>query len=84
MYFSGEGIPQNDAEAVRLYRLAAQQGDASAEQALGLLYFNGLAGITQSYAEAVKWYTLAAEQGLAFAQSELGVLYANGQGVPQD
>jgi TPR repeat protein len=77
-------VSQNDSEALRLHRLAADQGNANAQQALGLIYFNGLAGVTQSYAEAVRWYTLAADQGLALAQSELGVLYANGQSVPRD
>ncbi len=35
-YFDGEGVPQDDAEAVRWYRLAADQGDAFAQFTLGL------------------------------------------------
>ena len=29
MYDTGEGVPENDAEAVRWYRMAAEQGDAN-------------------------------------------------------
>ncbi len=35
MYSDGRGVPQNDAEAVKWFRLAAEQGDASAQYNLG-------------------------------------------------
>ncbi len=63
MYDNGEGVPQDYAEAVKWYRLAAEQGDASAQYNLGIMYINGK-GVPQDYAEAVKWYRLAAEQGM--------------------
>ena len=31
MYATGEGVPKDDAEAVRWYRLAAEEGNASAQ-----------------------------------------------------
>ena len=40
-YDTGEGVPQDDAEAVRWYRLAAEQGHASAQYNLGVQYDNG-------------------------------------------
>ena len=83
MYAMGRGVPQDDVEAVRLYRLAADQGQASAQYNLGVMYDDGR-GVPQDDAEAVRLYRLAAEQGDACAQSNLGVMYANGQGVPQD
>ncbi len=83
MYLNGEGVPQDDAEAVKWYRLAAEQGNADAQYRLGLMYDNG-EGVPQDYAEAVKWYRLAADQGHASAQFNLGLMYAKGQGVPQD
>ena len=61
MYSNGQGVPQDDAEAVKWYRLAAEQGDTEAQFNLGLMYRNGQ-GVPQDYAEAVKWYRLAAEQ----------------------
>jgi len=37
MYFKGQGVPQDYAEAVKWYRLAAEQGDDEAQDALDLL-----------------------------------------------
>jgi TPR repeat protein len=70
-------------EAVRWYRLAAEQGNMNAQFNLGAKYDNG-EGVPQNYAEAVKWYRLAAEQGNFVAQNQLGIMYANGNGVPQN
>ena len=41
MYSRGEGVPEDDAEAVRWYRLAAEQGFAAAQSNLGVMYDNG-------------------------------------------
>jgi len=71
------------ATAVRLFRLAADQGDAIAQQYLGVMYIDG-EGVPQNYAEAFKWYRLAADQSIANAQLCLGSMYATGKGVPQD
>jgi uncharacterized protein len=70
------------ATALRLYRSLADQGSATAQFYLGVMYANGQ-GVTQSYAEAVKWFRLAANQGDANAQFNVGVMYERGQGVPQ-
>src|SRR5258705_2102019 len=67
--------------AVRLWRQAAEQGDAHAQHNLGLLYRDGH-GVAKDINEAARWFRLAAEQGLTQAQVNLGVLYAAGQGVP--
>jgi hypothetical protein len=81
MYDNGEGVPEDDAEAVKWYQLAAEQGAASAQYNLALMYATG-EGVPEDDAEAVKWYQLAAEQGDAQAQTNLGVMYATGEGVP--
>ena len=83
MYRNGRGVPENDAEAVRWYRLAADQGYASAQVHLGFMYRNG-DGVPEDDAEAVRWYRLAADQGYARAQGNLGFMYRNGDGVPED
>ena len=80
-------------EAVKWYRLAAEQGDAKAQYYLGAMYGKGQ-GILQDYKEAAKWYRLSAEQGFAKGQYYLGVmLYGDGRcsmgqvgcrGVPRD
>ena len=68
MYDNGEGVPQDDAEAVRWYRLAADQGDARAQVILGGMYDNGR-GVPQDDAEAVAWTRKAAEPGRATASA---------------
>jgi hypothetical protein len=83
MYNNGAGVPQDDAEAARWYRLAAEQANAYAQFNLGIMYSNG-AGVPQDDAEAVRWFRLAAEQGHAKARFSLGIMYNNGRGVPQD
>ena len=79
----GEGVPQDDVQAMKWYRLAADQGSASAQFNVGGMYDNGR-GVPQDDVQAVKWYRLSADQGDADAQSNLGVMYANGTGVPQN
>jgi hypothetical protein len=81
----GNGVLENSAEAVKRVRIriAAEQGDASEQNRLGILYHGGH-GVPQDYAEAAKWFRKAAEQGDADAQLNLGNMYSKGQGVPQD
>ena len=80
---NGEGVSEDDAEAARWYRMAAEQGDAGAQYNLGVRYANG-EGVPEDDAEAARWYRMAAEQGDADAQYNLGVRYATGEGVPED
>ena len=60
----------------------AEQGDARAQNALGLRYATG-DGVQLDEHEAARWFTRAAEQGNVNAQSKLGALYWVGRGVPQ-
>jgi len=77
MYEYGEGVPQDDKNAVKWYRLAAEQGYARAQIKLGVMYEVGR-GVPQDYKTAVKWYRLAAEQGNAHAQYFRGLMYEDG------
>ncbi|MFZ7230567.1 tetratricopeptide repeat protein [Avibacterium avium] len=66
---------KNDfATALKLWKPLAEQGDASAQFNLGLMYANGQ-GVKQDKAEAAKWYRKAAEQGDVSAQFNLGLIY---------
>lgn len=67
-------------EAVKRCRRAAEQGDAKAQNSLGVCYANGR-GVERSLAEAAKWFRKAAEQGDAKAQCNLGWCYKDGKGV---
>ena len=83
MYDNGLGVPENDAEAVRWFRLAAEQGNIEAQFILGRMYTNG-DGVPQDTAEAARWHRLAAENGYVDAQTILGFRYSLGLGVPKD
>ena len=83
MYYDGQGVPQDYAEALKWSRKAAEQGNADAQNRLGVMYDNGR-GVPQRYAEAVMWFLKAAEQGHANAQCNLGLMYQYGRGVAQD
>ena len=61
MYETGQGVAQDDAEAVKWYRRAAEQGDADAQNNLGLMYEYG-EGVAQDYVQAHMWYSLAASR----------------------
>jgi len=71
------------AEELHMLRTWAAQGNALAQNNLGLLYDLG-DGMPRDYAVARQWYEQAAAQNYAAAQFNLGLLYANGHGVPQD
>ena len=83
MYYKGEGVDVDLADAVDWYRRAAVQGNRDAQYNLAVAYAFG-EGVAQDDAEAVTWYRRAAEQGSAIAQYSLGVSYALGEGVSQD
>ncbi|WP_415184069.1 tetratricopeptide repeat protein [Phaeovulum sp.] len=68
IYANGLGVPQDHAEAVKWYRLAADQGYASAQNNLGLTYESGL-GVPQDYIAAHIWYNIAGSNGSAKAIS---------------
>ncbi len=59
MYYKGQGVPQDDAEALKWFRKAAAQDLAAAQNSLGVMYVNGQ-GVPQDYAQAHMWYNLAA------------------------
>src|SRR5271163_3375797 len=71
------------AKAMRLIRPLANDGDATAQFNLGLMYVTGQ-GVQQDNAAAALWFRKAAAQGYALAQSNLGILYLYGRGAPQD
>lgn len=70
MYADGDGVPQNDAEAIKWFRMAAEQGDAGAQVNLGLSYENG-DGVPRDDILAFSWFSIAATNG--FERSRAGL-----------
>ncbi len=62
---------------------AANQGDASAQRTLGIMYL-AQSNTVQSDTRAAYWLRKAADQGDAGAQRTLGIMYLQGRGVPPD
>ena len=69
--------------ALNLFHSLADQGDASAQNMLGLMYDDGK-GVAQDYPEAVRWFRKAAKQGEPTAEFMVGLRYAEGRGLTQD
>ena len=74
---------QDDSEAERWCRKAAEDGNALAQDALAIMYRRG-EGVIPDDVEAVRWYRKSAEQGYPQAQYDLGYMYYYGYGVPED
>ena len=69
-YAKGVGVEKDEAEAVKWFRAAAEQGFMKGKALLGLAYFEGT-GVEKDEAEGVKWLRAAAEQGDETAQKFL-------------
>lgn len=92
---AGEARAQSVDEAIRLYergdyaaalpglRVGADQGNATAQFNLAMMYSNGR-GVPKDGRIAVFWYTKVAEQGFTGAQFNLALMYANGQGIAKN
>jgi TPR repeat protein len=63
--------------------LAAQNGDADAQNTIGNCYYKGV-GVAKTFNQAIYWYRKSAAQGYAPAQHNLGWMFARGEGVAQD
>ena len=75
-----EGFEQDYVEAVKWYRKAAMQGDASGQHGLGEMYSRGKGGLQQNFRRAFEWYLLSANQGYSLSQWELSTIYEFGIG----
>ncbi|HSK46174.1 MAG TPA: tetratricopeptide repeat protein [Candidatus Binatia bacterium] len=82
-YSHGEGVPNNDDEAVNWYRKSAEHGSAMGQSNLAFMYENGR-GVHKELAEATKWVQAAAAQNDGGAQFRLAEMYEDGQGMPKD
>ena len=71
------------AEAARVCRISAEEGDAKAQSSLAYMYSHG-EGVPKDNTEAVRWYRKSADQGDARGQNGLGYKYEYGQGVTLD
>ncbi len=75
---------QRDRDALNCYLVAAKAGDATAQTAVGMLYYQGRGAAGQDYKEAFFWLHKAADQGIYAAQRTVAEMYTAGQGTQRD
>jgi TPR repeat protein len=97
-YYMGESVQWDLAQAETWYRKAAENGDSTAQFALGWAYLWGSFGIAEDHNQAMVWFRKAAEHTssiemnkvpqmipvLANPYSMLGFIYEDGKDLPQD
>lgn len=71
------------AEAYAKLNTAANQGDVTAQDAVGVLYYTGV-GVARDYRKAVYWFERAALAGDGSAQRHLGSMFRQGLGTNKD
>jgi hypothetical protein len=69
-YHNGEGVPQDDAQAMRWFERAADQGYIDAQATMGAYYWAGR-GVPKDLSKAYFWSVLALNQGDASMESRL-------------
>lgn len=80
----GQIKANKDSVAVAEYMQRANDGDAMAQNRVGLWYYTGVGGLDKDYVMAAKWWALAAKQGNSDAVGNLAMCYQLGNGVEAD
>lgn len=71
-----EGYPKDYNQAKRWFEIASKQGDASAQNALGIIYLRGVGG-DKDLSKAEYYYRLAANKNHENAQLQLALILLN-------
>jgi len=82
MYEIGEDVTQSYSNAMVWYTKAAGQGNASAQNSIGVLYRDGK-GVPRDFSDAREWFFRATDQGHAAVQFNLGMMYRQDNGRPK-
>jgi TPR repeat protein len=83
LFREGRGVPQNEAESLRLLRRGAELGDPEAQNEYGVALRDGTR-VERDLPESFRWFEKAAMSGNIDAQFNLGRAYFYGAGVKQD
>ena len=73
----------NHEEAVKLFRVAAENGDKFSQHCLGVMLYKGQ-GVKKNYTEGFKWLNLAAKQGFSQAKLHLAIMKYHKIGTPNN
>ncbi|MGB5290603.1 MAG: tetratricopeptide repeat protein [Lysobacterales bacterium] len=80
LYWMGQYVPVDYAEAATWLNKATVLGHAGAQSKLAFLYTRGL-GVEQNYDTAFELFSKSAKQGDIDGQYNLGIFYLNGWGI---
>lgn len=84
IYLNGcDSVPENEVEALKLFKLSAKKNLTSALKNVGNCYYYGW-GTSQNIKEAIKWYNKAADEGCDESMVMMGQCYRNGNGVERN
>jgi len=83
-YHAGVLLKNDEVEALRLLRLAADRGFVGAQESLGIFCAAGIGMEHPDPQQAIAWYSAAATKGSVDAATNIGSMYAMGDGVPKD
>ena len=73
MHEWGNGVPQDNSQALKWYKRSAELFHKDAQNNLGALYSKG-EGTEQSFVEALKWFLISAENGSEGGQKNIRIL----------
>jgi hypothetical protein len=77
MLANGKGVPKNDAAAVSLLRVAAERGNAVAQNRLARAYSAGF-GLPADRIQAAKWHLIARAAGESDLRLDLLIMSLRG------
>lgn len=80
---NGLGVPKNEKEAFRLYRLSLNGEEAFGAFRLALCYRDGI-GTKRNPEKAAKWFKVSVDGGYEYAKEHLADMYFSGDGVPKN
>lgn len=73
MHEWGNGVPQDNSQALKWYKRSAELSHKDAQNNLGALYSKG-EGTEQNFVEALKWFLISAENGSEGGQKNIRIL----------
>jgi uncharacterized protein len=73
MHEWGNGVPQDNANALKWYKRSAERSNKDAQNNLGALYSKG-EGTEQNFIEALKWFIISAESGSEGGQKNIQIV----------
>jgi TPR repeat protein len=79
MYKAGLGVKLDKKKAERLFRMAADRGDAVAQNKIACSLHS-----EQKFEEAFRYYALSADQGYTPGEINAGICYGSGRGTEVD